>query len=209
VKQWYREWHRIVRKEDTKRKVFSAITGQKQPAMKPVHFFVCARCGCDKAKEKYNYEQVEHAINNREQPTCSACVPELPRYVDRLKVSEMKLYLAEWKCSPAKSGAKKEDVLAVFRQQCKMRLRENYFRHPSKKDTGVKVASKPRSLELCYKQWHAKNFPAQGTVIAVKQAASKEPSVARAPDLAAKPPPVPVVNLCDSESESDEEFEFH
>jgi hypothetical protein len=218
VKEWYRDWHRIDRREDTKRKVFSRITGQEHPAMKPVHFFVCVRCGCNKPKEKYNYEQAEKAIKNREQPTCSACIPELPIFVEKLKVSEMKLYLAEWKCDPVKSGAKKKDVLAVFRQQCKKRLRENFLRPRRNKDTGVKIASKPRCLELCYKQWLAKKVPLLGgkrakkIPLAIARAQNlafrKAPPAARSPNPTAKPAPAPVVDLYCLDSESDEEFEF-
>jgi hypothetical protein len=186
--------------------------------MKQLHFFICARCGCDKLKEKYNYEQANKAINKRLQPTCSLCLPEVPRFVEKLRVSEMKLYLAEWKCGPVKSDAKKRDVLAVFRAECKKRVKENFFRSHRSKDTGVKVASKPRSLELCYKEWQAKTFPSLSVkagknkplaiALAQKAATSKNPPPPRAPAHVAKPAPAPVIDLYCLDSDSDEEFEF-
>jgi hypothetical protein len=217
TKDWYRDWHRIERKEVKDKKVYRS--GEWCQAMKPVHFFVCARCNCDKLKDQYNYEQAENAINKRIQPTCSACIPELPMHVDKLRVSEMKTYMREWMCSPVKTGAKKKEVLSVFRKHCKRRLQENFFRHRRNKDTGVKVASKPRSLELLYKEWRTKQLPALRPVTnkifppklarAQDRIASIAPPVAApARQLSTKPATAQLIDLYRLDSDSEEEFEF-
>ena len=150
AKEWKRDWHRFSLKEDEKKMVRSRITGKEHPAVKRDDFFACAKCGREKPKAKFNYAEVERALENRQQPTCAACLPDVPALIHKLKAAEMKLYLEGWDCSPVRKGTTKKELQQIFQKACKKRLIHNLFVAPKKREKGLKDPCKPRSMKLSW-----------------------------------------------------------
>lgn len=148
AKEWKRDWHRVSQENDDKKMVYSRITGLKHPAVKRQDFFECAECGLEKQKGKFNYAEVERALEKRQQPTCAACLPDVPASIHKLKAAEIKLYLDGWGCSPVKKGTTKKQLQKMFQRACKKRLVHGLFVAPQKREKGLKDPCKPRSLKL-------------------------------------------------------------
>ena len=150
VKEWNREWHAVSYELNEKKLVHSRITGHRHPAGTAKHVFKCSKCDRDKPKGSFNYAEVERALEERIQPTCASCLPDLPPLIHKLKAAEMKLYLEAWDHPPVKKGTTKKDTLKIFRLACKNRIRKNFFVSAKNRDKGLKDGSKGRTLETCW-----------------------------------------------------------
>ena len=148
AQEWKRDWHRVIQKGDEKKLVCSRITGSKHAAVKREDYFECAKCGHEKAKAKFNYAEVDRALEDRQQPTCAACLPDVPALIYKLKAGEMRLYLEGWDCSPVKKGTTKKELQKIFRKACKKRLLHNLFVAPKNREKGLKDPFEPRSLNI-------------------------------------------------------------
>jgi len=155
VSEWNRDWHTVICKLNEKKLVYSRITGTREPAGTAKHVFKCSKCDHDKPKGSFNYAEVERALEERVQPTCAACLPDLPPLIHKLKAAEMKLYLEAWGHPPVKKGTTKKEILNIFRLACKNRIRNNFFTLAKNRDKGLKDGSKGRTMDTC---WGGRNY---------------------------------------------------
>ena len=146
LKEWERDWHMTTSKEVET----SSWTGNKYRKYKKDHSFECEKCWCMKKQVSYNYAEVEKAMEKREQPTCSQCLPDVPEQIYKLKAAEMKLYLEGWKCDMVEKGTSKKELQNIFQRACKKRLQKNFWKSQTKRDKGLKDPAKQRSLALSY-----------------------------------------------------------
>lgn len=144
LKENEREWQQTTSKEIE----VSSWTGQKFHKWKKEISFECEKCWCRKKQTQYNYAEVEKAMVKRDQPTCAMCLPDVPEQIHKLKVSEMKLYLDGWKCSPVKKGTKVKELRTIFQLACKKRLEKNFFKAQKTRGIGVKDPTKKRPLKV-------------------------------------------------------------
>lgn len=147
-----RDWHKIRSKEVHGKMVYSLITGNRHVKIKSEHFFVCEKCGHEKPKARFNYAEVDKAMEERTQPTCSDCLPEVPKKIHKLKANEMKLYLAGWGYSPVKRGTAKKELQVKFRTAYRDKINANFFQKATTRDKGLKVPCQPRPLDFCNKR---------------------------------------------------------
>ena len=143
-KEWLRDWHQ----EDSKKVTGKSWTGKEFEKYKKEHSFECEKCWCMKKQTAYNYAQVEKAMERREQPTCSQCLPDVPEHIHKLKVAEIKLYLDGWKRPPVEKGTQVKELRTIFQKACKKRLQKNFFMPQKKRGVGVKDPTKTRSLKV-------------------------------------------------------------